>query len=108
MTPRVSPEAEQDLDQMEVWLSANWGPQAAANTVETVLQRIAALEEAPFSGSLRPEFGEAVRFVTAGRYVIYFEARPDRLNILRILHQARDRDAIMRGVQEAAEAFAVA
>jgi len=43
MTPRVSSEAESDLDEMETWLTENWGPLAAANAIEAVLQRIVAL-----------------------------------------------------------------
>jgi toxin ParE1/3/4 len=92
----VSPEAEQDLDEMERWLTENWGPLAAASTIEAVLGRIAALAEMPFAGAPRPEFGQAVRLVTSGRYVIYYETSDDRLVILRILHGARDRETIMR------------
>lgn len=97
MTPRVSPEAEKDLDEMEAWLLENWGPLAAANVIEAVLNRISALADMPLAGTLKPEFGEAVRFVTAGRYVIYYETASGGLTILRILHGARNRDAMMRG-----------
>lgn len=75
---------------MESWLTQNWGPVAAANIIEGVLT--AALADMPFTGAPRPEFGEAVRLATSGRYVIYYEARDDSLVILRILHAARDRD----------------
>lgn len=95
MTPIVSREAESDLDEMEVWLSENWGPATAANVIEAVLDRIAALEDMPFAGTLRPEFGAGVRLVTSGRYVIYYQADELTLVILRILHAARDRNAIM-------------
>lgn len=95
MIPVVSAAAEQDIDEMESWLTQNWGPVAAANIIEAVLDRIAALADMPFTGAPRPEFGEAVRLATSGRYVIYYEATDDSLVILRILHAARDRDAIM-------------
>jgi toxin ParE1/3/4 len=100
MIPRVSPEAEADLDEMEAWLTENWGPLAAANLIEAVLQRIAALADMPFTGAPRPEYGESVRFVTAGRYVIYYEADEDALTVMRILHAARDRESIMRMLAE--------
>ncbi len=80
---------------MESWLTQNWGPVAAANIIEAVLERIAALADMPFTGVPRPEFGETVRLATSGRYVIYYEADQGSLVILRILHAARDRDAIM-------------
>ncbi|MBC7770072.1 MAG: type II toxin-antitoxin system RelE/ParE family toxin [Phycisphaerales bacterium] len=96
MIPHVSPEAGADLDEMESWLTENWGPIAAANAIEAVLAKIAALPEMPLAGTPRPEFGEAVRFVTTGRYFIYYEAAGQALAVLRILHSARNRDAIMR------------
>ena len=95
MTPVVSREAERDIDEMEAWLLENWGPLAAADIIEAVLDKIAALPDMPHAGAPRPEFGESVRFVTAGRYVIYYEASANDLVVLRILHAARDRDAIM-------------
>lgn len=103
MIPRVSPEAEADLDEMEAWLTENWGPLAAANVIEAALKRIAALAEMPRAGAQRPEFGEAVRFVTSGRYVIYYEVVGERLTVLRILHGARNREMIMREQSEDGE-----
>lgn len=96
MKATVSEAAQGDLDEMESWLTENWGPIAAANTIEAVLDRMASLLDLPLVGTPRPEFGEAVRFVTTGRYVIYYEAHLQELLILRILHAAQDRDAIMR------------
>ncbi|MFT3728483.1 MAG: type II toxin-antitoxin system RelE/ParE family toxin [Terricaulis sp.] len=92
----TSREAESDLDEMEVWLTESWGPTTAANVIETVLDRIEALTDMPLAGTLRPEYGAATRFVTSGRYVIYYETRENDLLVLRILHAALDRDAIMR------------
>jgi len=96
MIPHVSPEAEKDLDEMETWLVQNWGPLAAANVIEGVLAKIARLAEMPLSGTPRVEFGKHVRFVTAKRYVIYYEASAGGLTVLRVLHSARDRASIMR------------
>lgn len=103
MIPRVSPEAEADLDEMESWLTRNWGPSAAANIIDAALKRIAALAEMPMSGAPRPEFGDTVRFVTSGRYVIYYEVVGEQLTVLRILHGARNREMIMRGQSEDGE-----
>lgn len=96
MTPRVSPEAEKDLDEMEIWLAENWGPLAAASIIEAVLDRIAGLADMPLVGVARPEFGDTVRFVNAGRYVIYYEVGVEDFTVLRILHSARDRPTIMQ------------
>jgi|GEM_PF-3685005 len=54
----------------------------------------------PLGGAARPEFGETVRFVTAGRYLIYYETSDQDLTILRILHAARDRNSILRPLSD--------
>jgi len=41
MKPAISVEAERDLDGIEAWLLDNWGPLAAANIIDAVLDRIA-------------------------------------------------------------------
>jgi len=94
MTPRISPEADGDLEEMEAWLTENWGPLAAANIIQSVLDRIAALPEMPLAGAPRPELGEGVRFVVSGRYLIYYETGGVALTVLRILHAARKRDSL--------------
>jgi len=37
-----------------------------------------------------------VRLFVSGSYVIYVDVGDDRVEVLRILHAAQDRDAIMR------------
>jgi plasmid stabilization system protein ParE len=72
-----------------------------------VLTRIraafAAIGKAPRAGSIHTEFGGDVRLRNAPPYVVYVEIFEDRAVILRVLHGARDRDAIMRGRSAAAD-----
>jgi plasmid stabilization system protein ParE len=64
--------------------------------VGRIRKKLALIERMPFSGSLRPEFGAAVRFHVSGPYVIYVDVGDTRVEVLRILHASQDRDAIMR------------
>ena len=102
----IAPLAQDDLDDIEDWLVDAAGAHVAARVVGRVFDRIAKLGEDAATGTPRPEYGDAVRFVVSSPYVIYFDLSADRVTVLRILHKARDRDAIMRGVQEEAAPFA--
>ena len=101
----ISPLAQADLDDIEDWLAGTAGARVAARVVETVFARVARLADDALTGTPRPEYGVDTRFVVTRPYVIYFDVTGGRVTVLRILHAARDRDAIMRGVQEEAVAF---
>lgn len=66
------------------------------------------LETDALTGAPRPEFGEHMRLMIARPYVLYYDVTDATVVVLRILHQSRDRDSIMRGVQEEAAPFAAA
>jgi len=53
------------------------------------------IRRAPLGGAPHPEFGEWVRLWSARPYLIYADVTPDRVEVLRILHHARDRNTIM-------------
>jgi toxin ParE1/3/4 len=41
-------------------------------------------------GRPRPEFGEELRSFVVGRYVIFYELGPAVLQVVRVMHSARD------------------
>ncbi len=51
----------------------------------------------PHSGVARPEYRPNCRFVVEDPYLIYYDFNGRQVLILRILHKARNRDAIMGG-----------
>ena len=91
-----SPQAERDLAEIEAWLVREASPKAAASVLERIVARLELVTELPFSGVPRPEFGPETRFVRTSSYVIYYDARETEVDVLRVLHKAQDRDAIMR------------
>ena len=101
----IAPLAQADLDDIEDWLLDAAGPRVAAQVIQRVYDRIAGLQEDARTGTPRPEYGIDVRFVTSRPYLIYFDLFEDRVTVLRILHGAKDRDTILRGVQEEAALY---
>ena len=102
----VSADAESDIRDAERWLIENASVRAAAIVTDRVADCIERLTTDARHGAPRPQYGAGVRFLRAPPYFVYYEVfEDDRVVVLRILHQSRDRDAIMRGVQEEAEAF---
>jgi toxin ParE1/3/4 len=49
----------------------------------------------PHAGAPRPQWGEGVRIVILGKYLIIHRVREDAVQILRVLHGARDIDALL-------------
>ena len=93
----ITRSAEEDLTQIERW----WVREASSAIADRVLggieEKITRLADTAPLGASRPEYGQDVRFVRAKPYVIYYRIAENRVIVLRILHQARDRDAIMGG-----------
>ena len=91
----VAPLARLDLAAIRKWLLVEAGPRAAHKMVAAIGTRISGLREWPLAGVAQPDLGERVRFVPVSPYVIYYELTDGRLHVLRILHGARDRGALM-------------
>lgn len=93
----VSAAAQRDIDEAEAWLVAQAGARTAAFVLDRIgfqLERLAS--DAP-AGAPIPRYGARVRFVIAAPYVIYYELDEVRVDVLRVLHRARDRDTLMSG-----------
>jgi toxin ParE1/3/4 len=48
------------------------------------------LAEFPEIGTLREDIGPSVRVLVVGNYLVLYRARDDRVDIVRVLHGARD------------------
>ena len=62
-------------------------PDPYARRTALALARIA---QNPPGYRLRPELGERIRSCAYGHYVIFFEASPREVTVVRVLHGARD------------------
>lgn len=62
--------------------------------LKTIEARFQSLLLFPLSGPAREQFAAGLRVMFHNRYAVYYRVLPDELVIIRVLHGARDVDAI--------------
>lgn len=65
---------------------------AADETVQKISDRCLSYANQPKLGERRPEIGSDLRSFSVGRYVIYYHATTEGIEVVRVLHGARDVD----------------
>lgn len=89
-----SPAAENDL--VDIWLAiAEGSPRAANHFLDAIAERILQLAAFPESGSLRPDIGVDARALTIGNYLILYRLAGGQIEIVRIVHGARDVSSLL-------------
>ena len=88
-----SPRAKADL--AELWdYIADDSEARADEFIETLDRKFRTLAERPNIGRARDELATGLRSFPVGRYVLFYRPIPDGIEIVRVLHGARDVDAI--------------
>jgi toxin ParE1/3/4 len=86
---RLSSQAQIDLD--EIWLFiAEDDPDAADRFHDQLLSKFFTLAGQPLMGRARDELRENMRGFPVGNYVIFYRDTSEYLEIVRVLHGARD------------------
>jgi toxin ParE1/3/4 len=57
-------------------------------------ERARRIGEFPHAGPPRPQWGEGIRIAVHGNYLIIYRVRDETVQVLRVLHGARDLDAL--------------
>ena len=85
-------------DLLEAWqFVAEENPQAADQMLDVIEKGIKLLAQQPSMGRPRPELRTGLRsWPTSTPYVLYYATTTDGLNIIRVLHHARDIQSIER------------
>ncbi|MCF7971817.1 MAG: type II toxin-antitoxin system RelE/ParE family toxin [Methylococcaceae bacterium] len=82
-------QAEEDL--IEIWIYiAQDSPASADRVLNNIEERFDALADNPLMGRLRPDIAPELRYFTVGKYLILYRAVPDGVQIVRVIHGARD------------------
>jgi toxin ParE1/3/4 len=90
---RLSPRARSDL--LDIWLYIAERDAAAADRVIDEIERVCGLLiEHPKMGRERPEVAPGIRSFVAVSWVIFYRADDGGLNIVRVIHGARDIDSL--------------
>ncbi len=85
----ISPQAEQDL--VDIWLYiANDSPSNVDHFLDYLNEQAQHLVEFPKSGRLRPELALGLRCFPVERYLLFYREQSSKIELVRVLHAARD------------------
>ena len=93
---RFSERARDDLIGIGYFIARD-NPTAAAQFIAELEQRCLLLSARPLSGRARDELVLGLRSVPHSRYVIFYRPIRDGVEIVRVLHAARDLRRALRG-----------
>ena len=100
MRLRLSKTARLDLEEAWLYIAGESGPARAESVLEEIQATFALLLQYPEAGRERAEFWKGLRSLPASSYVVYYEVGTETLNVVRVLHGARDAEAELRGGAE--------
>jgi toxin ParE1/3/4 len=90
-----TPLAIQDLGDIWLYHAESRGPDIADEIVEDLSDRIDILRTNPLIGPRRHEIADGLRMLVVGNYLAFYMVRSTTINVVRILHGARDIKTIM-------------
>lgn len=89
--------ARQDL--LSIWeYIADDNPTAADRVLDTLDKKMALLAEHPFLGPARPDIAPDLRYLVSDNFVVLYRVLPDVVEIVRVLHGARNLTAIFTDI----------
>jgi toxin ParE1/3/4 len=94
MQLEIKQAARLDLREIAAYIARD-NPDRAESFVDELLARIETVFERPLTFPARSEWGTGVRSALYGRYVIIYRLGVDFVEILRVIHGARDIDSLL-------------
>ena len=67
-----------------------WGDAQKRTYLDLIKEKLALLQDNPEIGAERPDIAAGLRAMPAGRHMVFYRNRPERIDIVRILHQSMD------------------
>ena len=87
---RLSQAASADLDDLWVYVAQEGSEGAANRLIDSITRRFPVLLQMPQSGRKRDEVRSGLRSHPVGNYVIYYREMKTGIEIVRVIHGARD------------------
>ncbi|BAZ12375.1 plasmid stabilization system protein [Calothrix sp. NIES-4071] len=87
------PEAKTDLKEIWKYIAAQ-DKERASNFLKVLDEALQSLAQHPFMGKERPEIMEEIRSFPVKSYVIFYRPLDNGIEVVRILHGARDIEAL--------------
>ncbi len=89
----VSDDAENDL--LEIWIYISRDSYATADKyIDKIKAKYEILRKYPSIGRIRSEYSPSLRSFPVNRYIIFYRILEDGIEIVRVLHCARDLNSI--------------
>jgi toxin ParE1/3/4 len=82
-------EAEKDLENIADYIALD-NPSRAVSFIQEIRERCQRVTDAPQGYPLAPEYGNAIRKLPFGNYVIFYTLSADAVIVLHITHSARE------------------
>lgn len=92
---RLSAAARRDLAEVRRYGIREFGGDAADSYFRGFKKSFALLRERPFAGASEPDLRDAIRSLTYKRHRIFYRVEDDVIEVLRVLHHARDASGIL-------------
>jgi toxin ParE1/3/4 len=90
-----SDSAKQDLEEISDYIARD-SPKRAVAFIRALKASAAKLLSRPAAFAILPRYAHlGIRHKIHGAYMIFYRIEPDRVSIVRILHSARDYDALL-------------
>lgn len=89
----IRPQAAADLTEIWAYIAED-SPDHADAFLDRIGRELRSLARKPKMGRARPELSAALRSLPVGRYVIFYVPRPRGIEVVRVLHGARDLDSL--------------
>ena len=99
MRIRRLPQAIRDVDEIFDWVAAD-NMAAAGKLAERITQATDRLTEFPHSGTPRSDLGPEIRSIVVDHYLVLYRVGPDSVDIVRVVHGARDLGRVLDGEDE--------
>lgn len=84
-----SPQSARDICEIALFISRD-DPAAADRLIDLFDDKLRMLAENPALGRSRDELAPGVRSFAVGNYLLFYRAAPEVVELVRILHGARD------------------
>jgi toxin ParE1/3/4 len=91
-----SPQARLDLSEIADFIARD-SVDAALRFLDEVDNVLKKLADFPGLGRSRDELGPGLRSFPAGNYVLFYRATAEAIDLVRVLHGARDLDRLFEG-----------
>jgi len=93
---RLSPKAEQDLENIWLYSADNWSADQADAYLDSLENTLQLLSTSPELARERSEFDPPVRIYPVGRHLVIYREHGDSLDVLRVLGARQDWISVLR------------